>query len=575
MGHFPWLRAVLGAAVASLAVASNDGIDGTSVDYLIIGGGPAGLVLAEKLSRNPRKHIVLLEAGPDSINDSLVNTPAHYPLIKEQHWNFTTEPDSNLGGHAPGIAQGRTLGGGSAVNGMAYCRGASSLFDEWAHLSGNPGLAWKSMLQEFREVSHYQDPPHAEYEQYVNISGYGNGPLEVSRSSGLTGFEFPFKKAIQGQLGLDEADLTDGTGIGIDMGVATIFAKNRTRSYPRNTFGLIAERRPNVRIIHDAWVSKVDFKGQTAVGATYRFNGKDVKINAREVIVSGGAINTPKLLMLSGVGPKDVLSKWGIPVVAESPEVGANLRDHPVSIVELRVTPEVLTLWQWAFNETEADIAKIQYAANASGPLGWNNGLVFATFRVPDSVWGGIDGSHFRSLPQDRPHVMIEFSTVPFIPSPNASTITAWASLVQPEASGRVSLRSANYQDDPLIYTNYYGSVADKAAILWTYKKLREILQRPEVSPLIESEHYPGPGVTTDEAIWAAMGNQTYSFRHPVGTVAIGKVLDRNWRVKGLKGIRVVDSSTFPYPTTCHPQAVVYALASRAAKDILEADCKR
>lgn len=472
------------------------------------------------------------------------------------------------------MAQGRTLGGGAAVNGMAYCRGASSLYDEWAKLSGNPGLAWKSMLQDFREVSHYKNPPHADYQQFVNTSGYGNGPLEVSRSSGLTGFEFPFAKAIGGHLGLHQADLTDGTGIGIDMGVAAISAKSRTRSYPRNTFGMIAEKRRNVQIIHDAWVSKIDFEGKTAVGATYNHAGKDVKIKAREVIVSGGAINTPKLLQLSGIGPKDDLSKLNIPVVADSPDVGANLRDHPMAIVELRVTPEVLTLWQWAFNTTEMDLAKAQYSANASGPLGWNNGFVYATFRVPDSVWDGINGTHYRTMPEDRPHVLIEFSTVPFIPSPNASTITAWASLVQSQSSGHVSLRSANYRDDPLIYTNYYGSDADKAAIIWTYKTLREVLKRSEVSPLIASEHYPGPGVTTDEAIWAAIGKQTYSFRHPVGTVAIGKVLDKNWRVKGLKGVRVVDSSTFPFPTTCHPQAAVYALANRAAKDILKADCE-
>lgn len=147
--------------------------------------------------------------------------------------------------------------------------------------------------------------------------------------------------------------------------------------------------------------------------------------------------------------------------------------------------------------------------------------------------------------------------------------------MVQPEAAGSVSLRSADYHDDPLIHTNFYGSDGDKAAVLWTYKKLREILKRPEVSPLIVAERYPGPDVTSDEAIWAAMGQQTYSFRHAVGTAAIGKALDSNWRLKGLKGIRVVDSSAFPYPTTCHPQAVVYALASRAAKDILLGDaCK-
>lgn len=503
--------------------------------------------------------------------------PAYYPMIKDKKPSYVTEPDPNLGGYAPGIAQGHTLGGGAAVNGMAYCRGASSLFDEWAELSGNEGLTWDSMLDEFRQVSRYRDPPNADYEQFVNASGYGDGPVEVSRSSGLTGFEFPFAEAIEAELGLQQRDLTDGTGIGIDMGVSAIFAQNRTRSHPRNTFGIIAEGRPNLEVIHDARVTKIHFDGETAVGATYQSaGGESVDIEAAEIIVSAGAIGTPRLLLLSGIGPKGKLEEVGIPVVSDNQEVGANLRDHPFSIMQLQVVPEVMTVWQWSSNETQAAIAKEQYAFDASGPLGWNNGYSFAAFRLPDSAWPeGVDNAHYLSLPEDRPHVLIQFSTVPFIPSPN-STIIAWASLVQPEAAGSVSLRSADYNDPPLIHTNFYGSEADKAAVLWTYKKLREILKRPEVSPLIVAERYPGPEVVEDEALWAAMGQQTYSFRHPVGTAAIGKVLDANWRVKGLKGIRVVDSSAFPYPPTCHPQATVYALASRAAKDILRSDkCKK
>jgi choline dehydrogenase-like flavoprotein len=307
------------------------------------------------------------------------------------------------------------------------------------------------------------------------------------------------------------------------------------------------------------------------VNVTYQSNGAAHTIKGKEIIISGGSINTPKLLLLSGIGPADQLSRLGISVVADIPDVGANLRDHAFSIVELLVTHNVLTLWQWYENATEEVLAQEQYAANASGPLGWNNGFVYAAFRLPDSVWDGVNGTHYTSLPSDRPHALIEFSTVPFI-SDNASAITAWASLVQPQASGHVALQSSDYRDDPLIYTNYYGSPADKAAIIYSYKKLRAVLGQDEVKQLTVEEFYPGTTVTTDEEIWAAIQGQTFSFRHPVGTVAIGKALNSNWRLKGLKGIRVVDSSTFPYPTTCHPQAVVYALANRAAKDILKAD---
>ena len=563
-----------------------------SADYVIVGGGPAGFVLAEQLSQNPRTHVVLLEAGPDAINSNLINSnsseycevsfntadrylaPAFYPEIQQYLWNYTSQPDPNLGGQAPKITQGRVFGGGSAVNGMAYCRGAASVFDEWAEISGNPGLAWESLLEDFKATSHYTFQP-ANYDEVVNTTVYGDGPLEVSRASGVGGFDLPFAEAVKSALDLEEVDLTDGTGIGLDLGLESIRVSNRTRSYARNSFGSLMENRSNVQMIHDAWVHNIGFSGHTAVNVTYlnTLNNETYTLGAKEIIVSGGALNTPKLLMLSGVGPKDRLAELDIQLVADVPAVGANLKDHLFSIIELEVTEEVLTVWQWSQNATEKALAEEQYAANGSGPLGWDNGLVYAAFRIPDSVFDGVNGTHYTSLPQDRPHALIEYSNVPFDPAtPNKSAITAWASLVQPEAAGQVRLQSSDYRDDPLVYSNYYGSAADKRAIVWSYKKLRQILASDALKSVVVQEFYPGANVTTDEDIWAAIQQQAYSFHHPLGSVALGKALDSNWRLKGLKGIRVVDSSTFPSPPTCHPQADVYAIAHRAAKDIQGAD---
>lgn len=455
---------------------------------------------------------------------------------------------------------------------MAYCRGAASVFDEWATISGNPGLAWESLLQDFREVSHYADPPAADYKQFVNLTAYGDGPLEVSRSSGLTGFEAPFASSVQRALGLRQVDLNDGTGIGVDMGVSSIFAGNRTRSYAGSAYLPLMEGRPNLQIIYGAWVSRIGFSGTRAETVTYISGTGNHTVKSREIILSGGALNTPKLLLLSGVGPKDQLSGLGIPVVADIPYIGENLRDHALSIIQLLVSPEVLTVWQWSSNATEEIYARDQYTANASGPLGWADGFVYAAFRLPDSVWEGLNATHYTSLARDRPHVLIQSTTIPFVPTVNSSAVTAWASLVQPEAAGRVVLESSDYRDDPVIYANYYGTEADKAAIVSAYQTLRETLREEPVSSLITEEVYPGSTVTTADEVWSAIQNQTYSFRHPVGTVALGTALDNNWRLKGLEGIRVVDSSTFPFPTTCHPQSVLYALANRAAKDVLRED---
>ncbi|EFR05233.1 choline dehydrogenase [Nannizzia gypsea CBS 118893] len=570
------LKILLAFAVASATVALED-FASRKADYIIVGGGPAGFVLAEKLSRNPLRKIVLLEAGPETIHLNLVSVPAYYPLIHEYFWNYTSQPDVNLGGRAPGLRQGRGFGGGSAVNGMAYCRGAASVFDEWAAVSKNPNLAWGSLIEDFKATTHYTHQP-ADYELFVNTTGYGDGPLEVSRMSGLTGFEAPFVKAVERGLNMGEVDQTDGTGIGIDRGVATIRVSDRTRSYPRNTFGSRMQGRQNVELIHNAWVYNIGFSGQTAVNVTYinTSTNKKKTLEAIEIIISSGAINSPKLLMLSGIGPKKRLLELGIPIVANIPEVGTNLYDHQFPIIEAEVTPDVLTVWQWFQNATQKALAEKQYKESASGPLGWNNGFVHAGFRIPDSVFKDVNGTHYTSLPADRPQALIEFSTVPFHSgTPNISVITGWASLVQPEAPGYVTLKSADYRDDPLIFSNYYGSDADKAAVLWSYKKLREIMASDELKSVVIREWYPGSNVTTDEDIWAAIQQQSFSFHHPVGTIALGKALDSNWRLKGLRGIRVVGSSTFPTPSTCHPQGVVYAIAHRAARDIEQADRTR
>ncbi|KAL5356052.1 hypothetical protein BJX96DRAFT_171244 [Aspergillus floccosus] len=565
---------LLAIAAAKTAIASTT--TPTSADYLIVGGGPAGLVLAEQLSRNRATHVVLLEAGTDAINDTRVNTPAMYPLITEHYWNYTAEPDPNLNGNVIGLAQGRVFGGGTAVNGMAYCRGASSVFDEWAEIYGNDGLAWASFLDDFKATAHYRYQP-ADYCQITNRTAYGKGPLEVSQMSGLTGFDVPFATAVQDALGLDEVDLTDGTGIGLDYGLSSIEAHDRVRSYARTTFGELIERRTNVDMIPGAWVHHIGFEGNKAVNVTYLHTGSNEMrtVRGKEVIVSGGAINTPKLLMLSGVGPKERLSELGIAVVADIPAIGRKMYDHPFAILELEVTPNIKTFWQWLMNDTANAIATAQYERNRSGPLGWNNGYVYAAHRLPDSVWedARVDGSHYTSLPADRPHVLIEYSTVPFMgAAAEFSAVTAWTSLVQPEAAGSVTLRSADYRDNPVIHTNYYGSDADKVAIQYSWKQLREILKDDRVQPYVIREFFPGPEVTSDEQIWAAIQSQSFSFRHPVGTVPLGEALEKNWRIKGLKGIRVVDSSAFPFPSTCHPQATVYALAHRAARDIRAAD---
>ncbi|KAI1267875.1 choline dehydrogenase [Xylariaceae sp. FL1019] len=546
------------------------------VDYVIVGGGPSGYVTAELLSRNPNVTVTLLEAGADNDDSVNVNTPAYSPLNPDKAFFYYSEPDPNLGGLSPNVAQGKGLGGGTAINALGYCRGAASVFDQWATISGNPGLSWNSLLEDFEATTHYTHQP-ADYEQFVNESVFGDGPLEVTRSSFLTGLEIPFTAALKSILGLPDVSMVDGTGIGVDLSLGTIRSSNRSRSYARNTFGQLVENRPNVQVLTNSWVSRINFDGTTATGVDYvnTLSNASVALEAAEVILAGGALNSPKLLMQSGVGPSSVLSSLDIDIVADIPEIGQNLWDHHYSYIEFQVPDDIYTWWQITTNMTEIAISVAQYTnQSGAGPLGSNNGEAFAATRLPDSVFGlGVNGSHFTSLPADRPYVLYEFSTVPFRqPAPNISIAAVWVALVQPEASGYLTINSSSYLDPPLAHSNYYGSAADRAVMLAGYKQLRQVLASEPMRPHYMQEVWPGSNVTTDDQLWTAIQQSASSFHHPMGTLALGSVVGPDWRIKGLDGIRVVDSSTLPYLPTCHPQASVYAVAHRAARDIIRDD---
>ncbi|MCJ1251517.1 hypothetical protein MMC30_008752 [Trapelia coarctata] len=559
---------VLAAGCSAAAISSQ------KVDYVIVGGGPAGFVLAERLSRNASVKVALLEAGPDNQTDPLVEVPAYFFQTQQYMWQYNSEPDPNLGGLTPNLWQGKRWGGGTGVNAMLYCRGAASVFDEWAEVSGNDGLAWASILQDFKQTTHYADP-HVNYTQVVNTSVLGNGPLEVTRDRQLTEFDEPFANALKSTLNLTEIDMIDGHAIGVSLGLETIRESNRTRDYALNTFGYLMASRPNVQMLHSAWVQRIGFSDKTAQSITYinSLSNKTYKINAKEIIVTAGALNSVQLLMLSGVGPKDTLSKLNIPVVADIPGIGAQLYDHHYSVAEYQTVDSVESFWQWSENATEIPIARAQYAANGDGPLGRINGDVYAGLRLPDSVFEAINNSYYPSIPKDRPQVIYEFASTPFLQgAPNVSIIGTLVAVIQPEAYGYVTINSSDYRDPPLIYSNFYGSEGDKAAVLYGYKQLRSIMLSDALKPYIVNEIFPGPNVKTDEQIWKSIQTGAESWHHAMGTIAIGKVLDTNWRIKGLKGIRVVGSAAFPSPPTCAIQATTYALAHRAAKDIVKAD---
>ncbi|KAL2018476.1 hypothetical protein VTK56DRAFT_832 [Thermocarpiscus australiensis] len=550
-------------------------------DYVIVGGGPAGFVLAEYLTRNPKTRVVLLEAGQDTSTNPYVTTPAEFFLALGEKgiiWDYSVQPDPTLNGLAPTLAQGKSLGGGTAVNAMAYCRGASSVYDEWAKISGNTKLGWAGMLEAFKATTHWNGQVNVEYNEPVNATSFGNGPLEVSRQSEQLTFDQPYVNTLARELQVPVIDFVSGDGIGVSQGLQSIRVSNRTRSYAYNTFGYLTNTRPNFELRTGAWASKIGFSSnKTANSVEYNdaSTGEMRTVRGQEIIVAAGAINSPQLLMLSGIGPAATLRQHGIDVVEDAPQVGQNLIDHHYAVIEYTAAPEVDTMWQWRYNATRAAIEAADYAKDGSGMLGLTNGAGLGAQRLPDTIFQGTGNFH-ANLPKDRPHVAYLYSTTPFLSNtPNVSVLSAFAAVVQPESRGNVTLASADYRDAPLIFGNWWGAASDRAAVLAGYKQLRRLFALPELAAYAPTELYPGAGVTTDEQLWAAIQQGSQSWHHPVGTTALGTVLGSDWRVKGVRGLRVVGASAIPVIPTCPIQAAVYALAYRAAVDIAEADGRR
>jgi choline dehydrogenase-like flavoprotein len=269
----------------------------TSPDYVIIGGGPAGFVLAEQLSQDPKVKVVLLEAGPDTAGVEAIDVPGYAPSLLQTPftWNYTCQPDPNLEGASPMLHQGRGFGGGSAVNYLGHCRGAPSVFDEWAKISGDDGLSWKKFQNDFKATVHYKEVP-LEYDPHVNKNAYGNGPIELTSPNDDLGFVLNLIKSWTNVLKLPWVDLNDGTGLGISSSTNVIRANNRTRDYAPQAYGWQLARRPNAQQLYNAEVTKIGFNGKRAVSVTYvdPTTGAVTVLTPKEIIIAAGALGSPK-----------------------------------------------------------------------------------------------------------------------------------------------------------------------------------------------------------------------------------------------------------------------------------------
>jgi choline dehydrogenase len=534
----------------------------TTFDYVIVGAGTAGCVLAERLTASGRHRVLLLEAGP-SDQRFFVRMPIGYGRCffdPEINWMYRTEPEPALGGRTGYWPRGKLLGGSGTINAMVALRGHPADFDEWASL-GNPGWGWHDVLPYFRKL---EDSPFGP----SPLRGAG-GPMQVADVSAQT---HPLCEAfLQGCLeaGLPRSpDLNGATAEGVAHYQISVHQGRRVST--ASAYLRPAMLRANLQVQTLAHVQRIGFEGQRAALLHYSVGGEPRQARAaREVIVCAGSINTPQLLQLSGVGPAEPLSALGIAVVHDSPAVGRHLQDHLcIDHLYRARTPslnEQLRPWHGKLR------VGLQYLLTRRGPLALSVNQA---------------GGFVRSRPGlARPDLQLYFSPLSYTRSPKGKRplmspdpfpgFMLSAQPCRPASRGHVALRSSHPMDPPRIVPNSLADPQDLEDLLQGAALLRRLAATPALARLVAQEMQPGCEVQTREQMIEDIRARCSTVFHPVSTCRMGpdpaqSVVDHRLRVHGLAGLRIVDASVFPAVTSGNTNVPVVMVAEKAADLLLE-----
>lgn len=529
----------------------------TSADYVIVGGGSAGCVLAARLSEDPAVQVVLLEAGPPDTS-VLIHCPAGLAVLAktgQANWGLHTVPQPGLNGRRGYQPRGKVLGGSSSVNAMIYTRGHRADYDAWA-AEGNAGWGWDEVLPYFKRAEHNERGADAFHgvEGPLNVmdlrSPHRFGPIfvEAARQAGFP-VNADFNGATQEGVGLYQVTHKDGERF---SAAKAYLAPNRGRA--------------NLHVVTGALATRVLFEGRRAVGVAYRSGRVERQVRARrEVVLSAGALLSPQLLMLSGVGPAAHLREHGIPVVHDLPGVGRNLHDH-VDVVQVVDAPHLSDLfglsWRGMVNAVK-------------GILEWRrrrSGLLTTNFAEA--------GGFIRSTPEEPlPDLQLHFVIGKLLDHGRKTVFghgySCHVCLLRPKSRGRLTLASADPAAAPRIDPNFLGDPDDTQRLVRGFKVMRRILSQPALADHRGRELDASGKARTDAEIEAFVRGHADTIYHPVGTCRMGSgplaVVDAQLRVHGLEGLRVVDASIMPSIVGGNTNAPVIMIGEKAADLLKEA----
>ena len=530
-------------------------------DYIIVGAGSAGCVLANRLSADPAVQVLLLEAGP--ADDKLwLRIPAGMTRLMSDtrvNWLYKTCKEPALNNRVLACPRGKTLGGSSSINGLVYMRGHPSDYDHWRDL-GNRGWGWSDVLPIYRKSEHFEGGASAYHGSDGELSVENlKSPHEASRT---------FVKAGQ-SIGITvNEDFSGITHEGI--GYLQLNLRSGVRESSATAFLNPVKQRPNLEICVNARVQRVVMSGTRARGIKFSIGKVAREATAREIILSGGAINSPQLLMLSGIGPADHLRELGIDVVRDLPGVGENLHDHTYVHCLAEVSPD------FSINDKISSNIKLlphvlQYIATRKGLL------TSAAAQV---------GAYLKSDAQlDRPDLQLQFR--PFsivvgrdgkISADKFPAVTASCSQSRPVSRGRLWLASADPSAPPNILFNYLSADEDRRVLMAGIRWMRKIFASEPFASHVVRETFPGPNVQTDEQLLDHLRANAQPMYHPVGSCKMGHdrmaVVDDRLRVHGIENLRVVDASIMPTIPSGNTNAPTIMIAEKAAQMILE-DARR